>query len=261
MVARNRFVRFRARILEKILRRLGIRSVTNAIDRYWIDLADAERRRAATGIEDIFYANTGRVVHKWIDYLPVYERFFAPLRGSNVHMLEIGVFKGGSLEMWRKYFGPEATIFGIDIDPACADLADPPNQVRIGSQDDPAFLSGVVSEMGRLDVVLDDGSHFADHQLASFRALWPLLEDGGLYIIEDMHTAYWPSHGGGLRTKGTAAWMAKTLLDDMNAWFHDGPEQLAPKDEIGAVCAFESMIVIEKRKKEPPGHIQIGAGV
>lgn len=244
----------------RFLRKLGVRSAANSIDRYQIDRAEAEKRRTGADLEDIFYSNTGRVVHKWVDHLPVYERYFAPLRNTDVHMLEIGVFKGGSLEMWRKYFGPEATIFGIDIDPECAKLVDAPNQVRIGSQDDPAFLNSVVSEMGRLDVVLDDGSHFADHQLASFQALWPLLEDGGLYIIEDMHTAYWPSHGGGLRRKGTAAWIAKTLLDDMNAWFYDSPEMLAPKDEIGAVCAFESMIVVEKRKKQPPGHIQIGGG-
>jgi len=52
-------------------------------------------------------------------------------------MLEIGVSFGGSLEMWREYFGPEATIFGIDIDPECANRFARPNQVRIGSQDDP----------------------------------------------------------------------------------------------------------------------------
>ncbi len=69
---------------------------------------------------------------------------------------------------------------------------DAPNQVRIGSQDDPAFLRSVIDEMGSPDIILDDGSHVSDHQKISFETLWPLLKVGGLYVIEDLHTAYFP---------------------------------------------------------------------
>jgi hypothetical protein len=97
-------------------------------------------------------------------------------------MLEIGVWKGGSLDMWRKFFGPDATLFGVDINSDCARFDGKSASVRIGSQDDPEFLRGVVKEMGKVDIVLDDGSHIASHQRASFEALFPLLSEGGLYI-------------------------------------------------------------------------------
>ena len=108
-------------------------------------------------------------------------------------MLEIGVFMGGSLALWRKFLGPDAVIFGIDINPSCIAFDGQFACVRIGSQDDPQFLRSIVAEMGGIDVVLDDGSHIASHQRASFDLLFPLLSDGGHYIVEDMHTAYWRS--------------------------------------------------------------------
>ncbi len=245
----------------RLLKWAGLdRSKIRTMGAFSLSLVEAQERRTGTPLEDIFYSTTGRLVHKWVDYLPVYDRFFGHYRGSDVRMLEIGVSMGGSLDMWRRYFGPNAMIFGIDIDPECADRVDPPNQVRIGSQADPKFLNRVIAEMGAPDIVLDDGSHVASHQLASFRALWPHVKDGGFYVIEDTHTAYWKNFEGGLHKKGTAVDLAKTLIDDMNSWFHEKPEDLAPKDEIGAVCAFESIVVIEKRKKLRPGHIKIGTG-
>lgn len=106
--------------------------------------------------------------------------------------------------MWRDYFGPSATIFGIDIDPECAKHVTAPNHVRIGSQDDPAFLKRVIAELGMSDIILDDASHIGPHQRASFDVLFSLLKENGLYIIEDMHSFY--LHGfyeGGFRRKGT----------------------------------------------------------
>ena len=82
-------------------------------------------------------------------------------------------------------------IFGIDVDPKCAAF-DGTAVVRIGSQDDPKFLRDVAAEMKGIDVVLDDGSHVGRHQRASFDVLFPLLSDGGIYIIEDVCTSYWP---------------------------------------------------------------------
>ncbi len=227
------------------------------ISEFNIGREEAEKRRSGVALEDVFYSGTGRPVHKWIDYLPVYERFFSQYRGTDVKMLEIGVFKGGSLDMWRSYFGPKASIFGIDIDPCCADRVTPPNQVRIGSQADPDFLESVLTELGRPDIILDDGSHIAVHQRESFRALWPALKDGGIYAVEDTHTAYWPAWGGGYRRTGSAVEMGKQIVDDMHGWFHNKGENYAPMDEIGSVMFFESIFFIEKKRKLRPGSIQV----
>lgn len=78
--------------------------------------------RNRAGFEGIFWSNEGTIVHKWHHYLPIYERYFAPYKSLKPRFLEIGVSKGGSLSLWREYFGPDAVIFGIDIDPSCAAL-------------------------------------------------------------------------------------------------------------------------------------------
>jgi hypothetical protein len=209
-------------------------------------------------LQRYFFANRGRVAHKWLHYLPIYERLLGKYRGTPVRMLEIGVAKGGSLEMWRSYFGPQATIFGIDIKPSCAEVADPPNQVRIGSQADPQFLASVVAEMGPPDIILDDGSHVASHQRASLRALWPELSPGGLYIIEDLHTSYWLEFEGGYRRPGTGIEMIKALIDDLHGWYHcRGPKYLS-QDEIGSIQVFDSIAVIEKVNRPRPAHVKTG---
>ena len=151
--------------------------------------ADIENKYGPQGdLLDIYTSVSGAQVHKWHHYLPLYERYFGPWRKPGVRFLEIGVSRGGSLVMWRRYFGPEAVIFGIDIDPSCAEFDGQAGQVRIGSQDDPAFLARVVREMGGVDVVLDDGSHQMAHVEASLQALFPKLSFGGVYMIEDLQS-------------------------------------------------------------------------
>ena len=92
----------------------------------------------------IFSENSGPVVHKWHHYIPIYSRYFSSFRATKVRFLEIGVSKGGSLTMWRKYLGEDAIIFGIDINPDCAQYDNISGSVRIGSQTDEEFLKSVV---------------------------------------------------------------------------------------------------------------------
>ncbi len=230
----------------------------NPIGDFELSLNAAQARRQGGDIEDIFFAGKGRPANKWVDYMPVYERYFSPFRDANPTLLEIGVAQGGSLDMWRAYFGPDAIICGIDIRPVCAKRVTPPNLVRIGSQDDPVFLKTVIDEIGHPDLVIDDGSHVATDQLSCFRTLWPELKNGGLYVVEDTHTAYWEEFGGGYGKAGTAMDLAARLADDMHAWFHSEPERFGARDEIGAVHIHESILIIEKRSKLRPGHIRIG---
>ena len=81
----------------------------------------------------------GRGIWKWRHYFDVYEKHFSRFRGQEVHVLEIGVYSGGSLEMWRDYFGPQARIHGVDIEPACRSYANDAVQIHIGDQTDRGF--------------------------------------------------------------------------------------------------------------------------
>ncbi|MSQ72850.1 MAG: class I SAM-dependent methyltransferase [Betaproteobacteria bacterium] len=120
---------------------------------------------------NLFLLNQGRDLDKWHHYFNIYERFFAPLRGRPLKILEIGVYLGGSLRMWRDYFGESAQIVGIDKNPACAEFAGEGVTIRIGHQADREFLAQVKAEAGGFDIVIDDGSHIGAHQIASFEGM------------------------------------------------------------------------------------------
>lgn len=211
-------------------------------------------------IVDIYAATTGPGIDKWHHYLPVYDRYFGPWRGRPVRFLEIGVFKGGSLELWRRYFGPEAIIFGIDINPSCARFDGKAGKVRIGSQADPEFLKGVVDEMGGLDVVLDDGSHQMDHVKASLKALFPHLSLGGTYLIEDLHTAYWEKWGGGLESQANFFNTIRRMVDDMHRWYHGGkPNYRTTARNVTGIHIHDSMVVLEKGTMHPPVRSVVGS--
>jgi hypothetical protein len=209
-------------------------------------------------IERIFWSNDGPVVHKWLHYLPIYDRYLTKYRGTDVKMLEIGVYKGGSLHLWREYLGPKATIYGIDINPDCAALNGIDGQVRIGSQADAAFLAGVVREMGGVDIVLDDGSHIGRHIRASLDALFPLLAKDGLYMIEDVHTAYSRRHDGRFSRHNFMRLVGR-MMDDMHHWYHAGGQRIAATaDHLLGLHVYDSLVVLEKGDKAPPAHVDVG---
>jgi cephalosporin hydroxylase len=210
---------------------------------------------------EIYASNQGAAVHKWHHYLPIYEHYFAAWRDRPVRFLEIGVWMGGSLNMWRRYFGPEAVLFGIDIDPKCADEDGKHGVVRIGDQSDAAFLKAVVEEMGGIDVVLDDGSHRMDHIRASLAVLFPLLADHGTYMIEDLHSSYWPSFGGGREARDNFFGMVRELTDDMHAWYHDGDRQHPEiSGSVTGIHVHDSIVVLDKGVVPSPVHSSVGGG-
>jgi len=213
---------------------------------------EAALKASTNEMERLFYGHRGRPSHKWHHYLEIYDHHLHRFRNTPVRILEIGVQTGGSLQLWRRYFGSEATVYGVDIDPACARFDDREARVRIGSQADAAFLHSVVAEMGGLDVVVDDGSHVASHQRISFDTLFPLLSDGGVYLCEDLQASYWDIyHDGGYQRKGTFIELAKQLVDDIHEWYHDVPPVVFQNAAslIRAICFYEGMAVIEKRSR------------
>jgi hypothetical protein len=221
------------------------------------DVPDAERN--STDLHRIYYANTGAQVCKWRGYLDVYDRHLRRFRGTKVRLLEIGVSRGGSLQVWRNYLGNDAVIFGIDVNPACAGLGGGFAEVRIGSQTDAAFLRSVVGEMGGLDVVIDDGSHIASHQRTSFETLFPLIEQSGVYICEDAHSAYWRGpYEGGYRRRTSFIELCKDIVDDLHADFHGRAERLPHAHRtISGVHFYNSIIVIEKHPQSRPMYVAV----
>lgn len=194
-----------------------------------------------------FLGHQGRVIHKWKHYFPAYERHFARYMDRPMLFLEIGCGEGGSLQMWKRYFGPHAQIVGLDIRPECTAFEEDQIAVRIGDQSDVAFLDRVVAEFGAPDVVLDDGSHIMSHVMASFAFLYPRTAPDGVYMVEDLHTAYWENCEGGLRRAGTFIEHCKSLIDALNAdWTHGA---LPPTDftrTTQSMHFYDSIAVFER---------------
>lgn len=124
--------------------------------------------------------------NRFHSYGHVYEQFLPRVRERVTSVLELGVYNGESLRVWRDFF-PNAQIIGVDNNPSC--LVDELRiESRLGDQADPLFLTYIGMKHGPFDIVIDDGSHIIEHQLTSFLYLWPFLKSDGLslYFIEDI---------------------------------------------------------------------------
>ena len=156
---------------------------------------------------------------KGTQYTQVYHRWLAHAREQRMRMLEIGLYNGGSLRMWRDYL-PNTVLHGIDIDARTLAYQDEVDnaQVRLVDQGDAAALEAFVAELGgNYDFILDDGGHTMVQQIVSFEVLWPQVMPGGIYAIEDLGTSYYLDYGGGdLRDPSTAVDYAKDLVDAVN---------------------------------------------
>jgi hypothetical protein len=119
------------------------------------------------------------------DYLVHYDRLFRDHIASDFNFIEIGIFRGASLAMLRQYF-EGATIVGVDIVETCQRYATDRINVEIGSQVDPVFLADLVQRYPPR-IVIDDGSHMAEHVVFTFEALFSSVEPGGIYVVEDLH--------------------------------------------------------------------------
>lgn len=193
-----------------------------------------------------FLTNDDLPVHKVTHYFPVYEKHFSPFRNQSITFWEIGVFKGGSLQMWKRYFGPFATIVGLDIDPNCMIYEDHQIHVRIGDQSDEKFLQSVIDEFGAPDIILDDGSHRMEDICASFNFLYDKVSKNGVYMVEDLHTAYWDGYGGGIGREGTFVELVKSLIDSMHARHNGLPTGFA--DSTFSINIYDSITAFEKKE-------------
>lgn len=212
-------------------------------------------------LQAYFEANTGRLIHKWMHYFEIYDRHFARFRGGDVHVLEFGVFQGGSLDMWKHYFGPRCKIYGVDINPACKALETDDVRIFTGDQEDRAFLKSLATQIPRVDILIDDGGHTMRQQIATFEELFGHVAADGVYLCEDLHTSYWPHWGGGYRKRGSFIEYAKGLIDSLHAW-HSQSGRLQVDEFTRSAHSlhwYDSVLVIEKRPMAAPVHRQTGA--
>lgn len=212
-------------------------------------------------LEQYALENDRRLLFKWQHYFDIYDRHFARFRGTDVHVLEFGVFQGGSLQMWQEYFGPQAMLFGVDINPECRRLEEPRVRIFSGNQEDRGFLQSLANEIPRIDILIDDGGHTMRQQIATFEELFPHISPHGIYLCEDLHTSYWREWGGGFRRRGTFVEYSKQCIDWLHAWHSRQPARLPVTQftrSVDSLHYYDSILVIEKRPREKPFVVRSG---
>lgn len=208
---------------------------------------------ASNELGQIFLQHSGLTVRKWMHYIEIYGELFSEFKGMNLRFLEIGVAGGGSLEIWQDYFGAKAEIIGVDIDPRCRDLERVGKLVRTGSQSDQVFLGSIIEELKSVTIVLDDGSHIGSDQVASFKALWPHLEPGGLYIIEDLHASFWKEFNSTLDVSfiPTSFDLVESLYSQY-AQIESNEIIEVVGNSVHSVVFFDSIIAVKKKARQTP---------
>lgn len=187
-------------------------------------------------------------------YITHYQNKFAPVRKKKMVILEIGVGgfddpnEGGeSLRMWRDFF-PNSKIYGIDIHDKHG-IDGGRIKTYKGDQSDPVFLEKLVAEIGRPDIIIDDGSHQNPHVIASFNILFPLLADDGIYAVEDLYSSYWTLMGGGWKSgkeDNTSISMLKSLIDSLNHYYIPNHEPSKLDEQIVAIEFYRKLAFVHK---------------
>ncbi|MFV2044511.1 MAG: class I SAM-dependent methyltransferase [Anaerolineales bacterium] len=173
---------------------------------------------ATRTLVDLCRKHQGKVSDKWELYLNAYERLLAEYRGKPIGVLEIGVGDGGSLEILSEFFPEAKKLVGCDINPDCAKLEfdDPRIEVVIGDVNSPNTQAQIIARQPTFDVIVDDGSHTSSDIIKSFVSYLPHLNDGGIYIVEDLHCSYWAEYEGGLFEPFSSIAFLKRLVDVIN---------------------------------------------
>ena len=163
--------------------------------------------------------------------------------------------------MWKQYFGPNAKIFGIDINPHCKKLQEEQIEIFIGDQEDRGFLKALAEKIPRIDILIDDGGHTMKQQINTYEELFSYIDRNGVYLCEDLHTSYWPEWGGGYKKRGTFIEYSKNFIDFINAWHSVQTSKLSVTDftkSVHSLHYYDSVLVIEKRPIEKPFHLKTG---
>lgn len=183
---------------------------------------------------------SGPGIWKWTHYFDVYDRHFRRFVDQEVHVLEIGIYSGGSLDMWHDYFGAECSLYGVDIEEACKVYESDSTHVFIGDQADRSFWSQFKNRVPKINVVIDDGGHDTEQQIVTLEEMLPHLSPGGVYICEDIHGPH----------KGFAAYM-QGLVNNLNRTYPPAADSsTAPCSEfhrwIEAIHFYPYVTVVEK---------------
>jgi len=186
---------------------------------------------------------------KCINYFNIYDELFKKYRNKKITFVEIGIFSGGSLFMWRDYFGKKARIIGIDLNPESKRFEKYGFEIFIGDQSSNKFWKNFFKKIGKVDIVLDDGGHTNYQQIITTNQCIPMINDGGKMVIEDVHTSFikynWYNP-----SKYSFINYSKKIIEDINSRFPGLKSfQFSLKKYIYKIDFFESIVSFDINRK------------
>ena len=205
--------------------------------------APAAATPGANPLRDFFEARrAGPGIWKWTHYFDLYHRHLARFVGRQPHVMEIGVYSGGSLDMWRAYFGAGCRIYGVDLQPACKVYEREDTRIFIGDQGDRAFWRSL--QLPALDVLIDDGGHRPEQQIATLEEMLPRLRPGGVFLCEDIH---------GMHNRFGA--YLEGLLKDLNAFLLGRRRQAGAAFGAAGGHPVDSLLSLCRGDREGPAPV------
>jgi ubiquinone/menaquinone biosynthesis C-methylase UbiE len=204
------------------------------------------------------FENLSRKGDKFEHYFPLYEKWFSPYLNKPVSILEVGVYRGGSAEMWTKWFGKDLKLTGVDIDPKTKRYESNNVEIIIGDQGSAEFWKTLSDR--KFDIIIDDGSHENSHQIQTLISTYRLLKDGGIYWCEDTHTSYYSiRENGGYKNPNSFVEYTKNLIDVIHSHHTNNAVAVGEikgtpvpnnfvelYNNIQGIHFYDSVVVIEK---------------
>lgn len=193
------------------------------------------------------YDHTEYLSIKHDSYFSVYEKLLEKYIGKPIVFVEVGIFNGGSLFMWREYFGPSARIIGIDLNPVAKDWEKFGFEIHIGDQSDSGFWDSFYKEVGPIDVLIDDGGHTNLQQIVTSHYAIQNIKDGGTLIVEDTHTSYFREFGNPF--KYSFINFAMHVVTSMNSRSHALRRVGNYWNKVHSISFFESIVAFHICRK------------
>lgn len=195
-------------------------------------------------IKKLFYDSENKS-RKYEKYFFIYEELFKKYKNKDITFVEIGIYNGGSLDIWRKYFSKNSRIIGIDLNPECKKFRKDGVEIFIGNQSDPNFWNDFFKQAGKVDIILDDGGHTNLDQIMTVVSTTNKINDGGILVVEDTHGSYIDVYNSS--KKYSFIEFSKKMIDDIN--FKNSKNlkkfKFSLSDYIYSVQTFESIVAFK----------------
>jgi hypothetical protein len=193
------------------------------------------------------YKNSKFLSLKHESYFETYEELFSKYKGAEITFVEVGILNGGSLFMWREFFGSHSKIIGVDFNPDAKKWERDGFEIHIGNQSDPKFWESFFAKVGDVDILLDDGGHTNEQQIITASQSLSHIKDGGMVVVEDTHTSYFKDFGNPSRYSFIN--YSKNVIDHINSRFpsvHPGNSKNNNiKNIIHSISFYESIVAFK----------------